>query len=898
MATLPDAERQRLAALHANTAPWLRWGPYLSERQWGTVREDYSPGGTAWDYFPHDQARSRVYRWSEDGLLGICDDHGRLCLALALWNEADPIIKERLFGLTNSEGNHGEDVKECYWYLDNTPTHSYMRALYRYPQRAFPYNDLVQQNRTRGREAPEYELIDTGVFDENRYFDVEVEYAKAAPEDLLVRLTVTNRGPDTAPLHLMPTLWFRNTWAWGRDPRRPTLRAAHGHAAGATAEGAAVVVATHADLGTFRLACSGAPELLFTENETNGQRLWNLPLKNPYVKDWINDHVVSRAPRPADAPISGTKVAARYALQIAPGTSTVVLLRLAHQLAADPFATAEELFARRRAEADRFYLAYGAAQLSDEERAVQRCALAGVLWNKQLYHYDIEEWLEGDPAQPKPPASRWEGRNHDWTHLHADDVLVMPDNWEYPWFAAWDHAFHSVLLAWLDPTLAKQHLRTLGRVTYQHPSGKVPAYEWTFDDANPPVQAWAAWRVYQIDQHLTGHADRAFLESAFYAASLGFTWWLNRKDPEGNNVFAGGFLGLDNIGVFDRSQPLPTGGALEQSDGTAWMGFFSLIMLQMAIELAQREPHYEDVALKFFEHFLRIHGAMRNIGDRGIDLWDETDGFFYDVVLLPDGSNLPLTLRSLVGLIPLIAVQSIKAEQLHALPNFLSHWRWYVSERPWLAPLLPSLGAPSPDGRYLLSLVSADRLDRLLARLLDPAEFLSPHGIRSLSKYHEAHPYELHYAGTTYTVRYEPAESRTGTFGGNSNWRGPVWFPLNYLLVEALDEHGSYHGARLQVEYPVGSGQQQPLGVIAQDLRERLSSLFLRGADGKRPCLGANPRLQTDEHWCDLLPYNEYFHGDTGEGLGARQQTGWTALVALLLRQTAAIRAGNPPHFP
>ncbi len=896
------AERERLASAHSGQAPWYRWGPYLSERQWGTVREDYSPGGTAWDYFPHDHARSRVYRWGEDGLLGICDQYCRLCFAVALWNGADPILKERLFGLTNEEGNHGEDVKEYYYFLDNTPTHSYMAALYKYPQRAFPYTELVAENRRRGRGAPEYELLDTGVFADDRYFDVLVEYAKAAPDDLLVRITATNRGPDPAPLHLLPTLWFRNTWAWGRDDRRPTLCVATHPSAPPPPQGESglgsrdgdgsqpadrLVYARHHSLGEYWLACAGAPALLFTENETNASRLWGVSNGSLYVKDSINDAVVHGAFGAVNTHGAGTKLAAHYRFQIAPGASETVLLRLSDTCHDAPFADADALFTQRKAEADEFYAPLAAAPMSDDTRQVQRQAFAGLLWSKQFYHYNVREWLEGDPGQPKPPAQRWQGRNHDWLEHDSRDVLAMPDTWEYPWFAAWDLAFHCVTLAMVDPLFAKRQLIALGREWYMQPNGQLPAYEWTFGDVNPPVQAWAALRVYQIERRLSGRADRLFLERVFHKLLLNFTWWVNRKDRDGRNVFQGGFLGLDNIGVFDRSAPLPTGGYLDQSDGTAWMGMYCLNMLAIALELAREDRAYSDVASKFFEHFLLVAAALNNLGGAGIALWDDADEFFYDVLHLPDGRVQPLKVRSLVGLLPLLAVQTIEPDLLEMLPSFASRLEWLLEHRRDLASLVSRWNEPGVGERRLLALTRGHRMKALLRRMLDPNEFLSDHGVRSLSKYHAEHPYVFYVKNTAYTVQYQPAESTSGSFGGNSNWRGPIWFPVNFLLIEALQRFHHYYGDDFLVECPTGSGQKLTLWQIADHLSRRLIQIFQRDDAGRRPVWGASERLQTDPRWRDHLLFYEYFNGDTGAGLGANHQTGWTALVAKLIDQVA-----------
>ncbi len=889
MATTP--EHERLAELRHGRRVWRRWGPYLSERQWGTVREDYSATGEAWEYFPHDHARSRAYRWGEDGLLGVCDEQGFLCLALALWNEADPILKERLFGLTGNEGNHGEDVKEYYFFLDSTPTHSYMRALYKYPQRAFPYAELVAGGR-RSREEAEYELIDTGVFDDDRYFDVVVEYAKAAPEDILMRIAATNRGPDPAPLRILPTLWFRNTWAWGEDDRRPELfwienRRSRG------AEEVRLVKARHHELGEMVLAARGVPELLFTENESNRERLWRAPNTSRYVKDGIHRAIVCREVDAVNPAHHGTKVAVHYRYdEIAPGDTVVVQVRLARGRYAADFSDFEDELALRRQECDQFY-AQVCENASDPDAAlVQRQAFAGLLWSKQLYRYDVGKWLDGDPAGPPPPPERKRGRNAGWRHLDTAEVLSMPDTWEYPWFAAWDLAFHCIPLALIDPDFAKEQLTLLLTEWYMHPNGQLPAYEWAFDDVNPPVHAWAAWRVYKIAGRVTGRRDRAFLERVFHKLLLNFTWWVNRKDSEGRNVFQGGFLGLDNVGVFDRSKPLPGGGVLEQSDGTAWMGMYCLNMLAIALELAREDHVYEDVAVKFFEHFLYIAGALNNLGGDGLSLWDNQDEFFYDVVSFPTGQLLPIKVRSMVGLIPLLAVETIEPGTIEAMPKFARRLEWFLDNRPGLAALVSHWQQPGAGQRRLLALVRGHRLKRLLFRMLDPNEFLSDHGVRSVSKFHQANPFTCQVDGATYGVDYEPAESRSGLFGGNSNWRGPIWFPLNYLLIESLQKFHHYYGDDFLVEHPTGSGQMRTLEQIGDELSRRLTSLFVRDAEGRRPVFGDVETFQRDPHWRDLIPFYEYFHGDTGRGLGASHQTGWTALVAKLIDQAGRHEAG------
>ncbi len=884
---MSSSERRRQVEAREKRVPWWRWGPYLAERQWGTVREDYSANGDAWQSFPHDHARSRVYRWGEDGLLGISDNHGRLCFALALWNEADPILKERLFGLTGPEGNHGEDVKEYYFYLDATPTHSYLRALYKYPQRAYPYAELISENRRRGRDQPEYELIDTGLFAEDRYFDVQVEYAKASPDDLVIRLTITNQGPVTAPLRVLPTLWFRNTWVWDRDDpdpgglrasERPVLRLV----------GPGLVQAEHRALGDYWLACDGAPELLFTDNETNTARLWGVPNPVRYTKDGIDDAIVrgrSSAVNPAQR---GTKVAAHYRLSIASGATETILLRLSNHNLAEPFADAQQVLAARRADADAFYDGqFGARQMGDDERRVQRQAFAGLLWSKQFYYYEVEEWLDGDPAGPTPPADRKRGRNCDWGHLHNADVISMPDTWEYPWYAAWDLAFHCIPLAMVDADFAKRQLLLLLREWYMHPNGQIPAYEWAFNDVNPPVHAWAAWRVYKIDRRLNGTADSAFLERVFQKLLLNFTWWVNRKDADGHNVFEGGFLGLDNIGVFDRSAPLPTGGYLGQADGTAWMGMYCLGMLAIALELASENPVYEDVATKFFEHFLYIADALNNLGGAGIPLWDEQDEFFYDVLRLPDGTFEKLRARSLVGLMPLLAVETMEPAMLDQLPHFTRRMNWFLTHRPDLAQLVSRWQEPGVGERRLLTLVRGHRMKRLLKRMLDPAEFLSPYGVRALSRYHLEHPYRIELGGRSYEVRYEPGESSTGLFGGNSNWRGPIWFPINFLLIEAIQKFHHYYGDDFLVECPTGSGQKLTLWQISAEMSRRLERIFLRDGEGRRPVFGEVELFQSDPRWRDYVPFYEYFHGETGRGVGASHQTGWTGVVAKLLEQTA-----------
>jgi hypothetical protein len=876
-----NPEATRLEETRKRRAHWRRWGPYLADRQWGTVREDYSAHGTAWDSFPHDHARSRVYRWGEDGILGISDNHQRLCFALALWNGRDPILKERYFGLTGAEGNHGEDVKEQYFYLDNTPTHSYMKGVYKYPQAEYPYARLVEDNRRRNRRQPEAELLDTGVFDGDGYFDVAVEYAKAAPDDVLIRITVANRGPHSAGLHLLPALWFRNTWAWEAGAERPRLRAAGGRA------GWQAIEVDHPSLGRRWLYCEGAADLLFTENETNRERLYGAPSETPFVKDAFHEYVVHGRTDAVNAVRVGTKAAIHYRLTLGAGESATICLRLTDTAPnGQPFGKSfDALIERRRREADEFYADVIPPRLSDDARSVMRQALAGMLWSKQWFHFDVRRWLDGDPAQPAPPPERKRGRNAEWTHLYNDDVVSMPDKWEYPWYAAWDLAFHTIPLALVDPDFAKAQLVLFVREWYMHPNGQMPAYEWAFGDVNPPVHAWAAWRVYKIDKKLRGVGDREFLERVFQKLLLNFTWWVNRKDPEGKNVFQGGFLGLDNIGVFDRSAPLPTGGHIEQSDGTAWVAMFSLNMLAIALELAQDNAAYEDMASKFFEHFLHIAQAMSTMGGDGHDLWDEADGFFYDVLHTPDGAR-PLKVRSLVGLVPLFSAQVIEPEQLARLPKFERRLRWFLDNRGDLCRLVTRQPADGGGKRRLLSLVGPDRLARVLRTMLDEREFLSPHGIRALSRHHAEHPYVLHVDGREHRVDYEPAESSSGLFGGNSNWRGPIWVPMNFLIVEALQRFDHFYRGELKAEFPTGSGQVMTLWEIAAELSRRLTRIFLRDEHGRRPVHGGVERFAADPHWRDLVLFYEYFHGDNGAGVGASHQTGWTGLVAKLLQQS------------
>ncbi|MBK9306203.1 MAG: glucosidase [Nitrospira sp.] len=876
-----EAERQRLDEDAVRQQHWKRWGPYLSERAWGTVREDYSPHGTAWESFPHDHARSRAYRWNEDGLAGISDRHQYLCFALALWNGQDPILKERVFGLTGNEGNHGEDVKEYYFYLESTPTHSYMKYLYKYPQREFPYAKLVEESRRRQRGDLEYELIDTGVFEEHRYFDVVVEYAKATPEEMQIRIHVTNRGPEPAVLTVLPTLWFRNTWSWGLDARRPRMRQ------GTPINDWSVVELDHEYYGERRLWCERAPTILFTENETNSRRLYGDQEGARYVKDSFHDYVINGRTDAVNPGKFGSKAAAHYVFKLPPGKSDVVHLCLTNETRSRDLSVVacDRLFTTRIQEANEFYERLAPADLSEDAKMVQRQAFAGLLWSKQFYHYDLKRWLIGDPGMPDPPSGRLHGRNSDWTHLYNADVISMPDKWEYPWYAAWDLAFHCIPLALVDSTFAKEQLILMLREWYMHPNGQIPAYEWAFGDVNPPVHAWAAWRVYKIEKKRKGVGDRVFLERVFHKLLLNFTWWVNRKDAEGKNIFQGGFLGLDNIGVFDRSAPLPTGGHIEQSDATSWMGMYCLNMLSIALELARDNRAYEDVASKFFEHFVYICRAMNNIGGEKIELWNREDGFFYDVLHLPDGRTFPLKVRSLVGLIPLFAVETLDSELIDSLPRFKHRMQWFIEKRPDFS---AHVETQSRDGevRRFLSLVNPTRLKSVLRYMLDEEEFLSPYGIRALSRYHRDHPYVLSLMGHEYRVDYEPAESRTGLFGGNSNWRGPIWFPVNYLLIESLQKFHYFLGDAYKVEYPVRSGQYVSLNEVAAELSRRLTHLFLRDATGRRPVFGGAETFQNDPFWRDAIPFYEYFHGDNGAGLGASHQTGWTGLVAKLIQQS------------
>ncbi len=910
-----DAEYFRLTTGMGRNESWRRWGPFLSDRQWATVREDYSPGGSAWEYFPHDHARSRAYRWGEDGLLGICDRRARLCFAVALWNGRDAILKERLFGLTGNEGNHGEDVKECYFYLDATPTASYLKALYKYPQAEFPYARLVEENRRRGRKDPEFELLDTGVFDGDRYFDVFVEYAKASPEDILIRITACNRACEPAPLHLLPNLWFRNTWSWGRDGddywERPVIWQPDPGA----------VRAEHEALGNYIFYAAPGPggehpQWLFTENESNARRLWGVNTQG-YFKDAFHRYVIDGEHDAVNPDQTGTKTAAWYSLVVPARGEITVRMRLTAEAEAetDPFAkNFDEIFAQRKREADEFYEGLhravapqflerarnaqagagngqrrGADWLpvfADDELNVVRQAMAGLIWSCQFYHFVVGDWLEGDPNQPPPPPQRLEGRNRDWGHLYCRDVMSMPDKWEYPWFAAWDLAFHTIAYAPIDPEFAKRQLELVMSERFMHPNGQIPAYEWAFGDVNPPVHGWAAYRLYKSIKMFGGEEDRLFLSRAFQKLLLGFTWWVNRKDPEGNNIFAGGFLGLDNIGAFDRSRPLPGGGQLQQADGTAWMAFYCANLLTIALELAYHDPAYEDIAYKFFEHFTAIVSAINKIGGEG--LWNEEDGFYYDHLVV-DKRKIPLKVRSMVGLIPVLAAAVLESDTVMKLPDLVRRIRWFMRKRPRLMKhlsLIEQAGSAHPM-RALLAIPTREQLIRVLRYVLDEEEFLSPYGIRSISRYHAKHPFVFHADGQEYRVDYQPAESNTALFGGNSNWRGPIWFPINYLLIETLEIYYLFYGDELKVECPTGSGRMMNLMEVAHELGRRLGSLFLPDVNGRRPCHGDDARFANDPHWKDLVLFYEYFHGDNGRGLGANHQTGWTATVVRCFHRAA-----------
>ncbi len=913
-------EQIRLQEHTDKKANWKKWGPYLSERQWGTVREDYSPNGDAWDFFPHEHARSRTYRWGEDGILGLCDDRQLLCFGLSMWNGKDPILKERFFGLTGTEGNHGEDVKEYYFYLDSTPTHSYMKALYKYPQDEYPYQRLLEESQQRDRKAPEFELMDTGIFEGDRYFDVQVEYAKATDDDTLIQISVTNRGPETAEMHLLPTLWFRNTWSWESPSLKPSLQASltngevsmiasrhpelddawlycqtpEAHKATASKNAAGSAAGEWIELDGDKADASG---LIFTENETNKELLFDVKNKSPYVKDAFHRYIINEEQNAINPQQVGTKSAVHYRLNIASGETQQIRLRLANDPSiTDPLgSTFEEILNTRQEEADKFYHQLAPFVHNQDLSNVQRQAFAGMMWGKQYYLYDVSTWLKGDPDTINPPTERKRGRNKHWHHLDTQDILSMPDTWEYPWFAAWDTAFHCLPLALIDVEFAKQQLDVMTREWYMHPNGQLPAYEWAFGDVNPPVHAWATWRVYKIEKKMTGTGDRLFLERLFQKLLLNFTWWVNRKDTEGNNVFEGGFLGLDNIGVFDRSKPLPTGGRLEQADGTSWMAMYCLDMLAISLELALENPVYEDMATKFFEHFIYIAEAMNSTGENATQLWDEEDGFFYDVLHLPDKTRFPIKIRSLVGLMPLYAITTLEPELLDQLPGFSERLEWFEANRPKLARNVTTIEIENKNGerkkRRMLSVVKPDKLRRILAKMLKPHEFLAPTGIRALSRFHKDNPYTFDVNGKVYRVDYEPAESSLWLFGGNSNWRGPVWFPTNYLLIESLQRYHHFFGDDFKIECPYGSGNEMNLWGVATKLEQRMIGTFLKDENGDRPVYGNNKIFQTDPHWQDYILFYEYFNGDTGEGLGASHQTGWTGLVAKLIHQCCEYNA-------
>jgi mannosylglycerate hydrolase MGH1-like protein len=880
MSYVEVSEQKRLNDARELGVPWKKWGPYLSERQWGTVREDYSDNGNAWDYFSHDQARSRAYRWGEDGLAGISDDKQHLCFALALWNGRDPILKERLFGLTNSEGNHGEDVKEYYFYLESTPTHSYMKYLYKYPQPEFPYRDLVETNARRSREEMEYELLDTGIFNDDRYFDVFVEYAKGDPEDILIRISVHNRGPEAATIHLLPTLWFRNTWSWGDDEPKPVL----GQISNTS------ILASHPKLGDCTLQCEGAGELLFTENESNANRLWGQPNPSPYVKDAFHRYVISGEKEAINPARTGTKAAAHYALDVPPGGSKVVRVRLSAKPTADAFATFDQLFASRLADADEFYDRITPKNLNEDERRVHRQALAGMLWSKQYYYFDLDRWLTEHDSHPLLGSGKGGARNPEWFHMLNSDVISMPDKWEYPWYAAWDLAFHTIALSLVDFDFAKEQLLLMLRSLYAHPNGQIPAYEWNFSDVNPPVHAWATLFLYRVETEL-GRADVRFLERSFQGLMMNFNWWVNRKDPEGRNVFAGGFLGLDNIGVFDRSAPLPTGGHLDQADGTAWMAFYCLCMFEIALILVEYDSIYEDIAFRFLEHWAWITYAMDRIGVHHDEMWDKAEGFFYDLLHFPNGDAMRLKIRSMVGLLPLCAATVFEPGAVAHHGRILELIELFRKRHPEVVEKIAPAGHTfiGYAGRRLASVCNKEKMQRILAYMLDENEFLSPYGIRSLSKYHLEHPFVFHLDGQEYKVQYLPAESNTGMFGGNSNWRGPVWMPVNGLIIRGLLLLYPFYGDNFKVECPTSSGNYMTLFEVAKEIGRRLSSIFLRDANGKRPVYGGTKKFQEDPHWRDYILFYEYFHGDNGAGLGASHQTGWTGLIARLLDSFARL---------
>jgi len=887
-------EGVRLLMNRRQEGHWNRWGPYVAERAWGTVREDYSKDGDAWSYLPHDHARSRAYRWNEDGIAGICDRHQYLCFAIALWNRRDAILKERMFGLNAREGNHGEDVKEYYFYLDNTPTHSYMKYLYKYPQAAYPYEQLLEENRRRGRFDPEYELVDTGIFDQHRYFDVVVEYAKVAPEDILIRISISNRGPETAAIHILPTLWFRNTWTWGRDDRRPSVSRSPKR----SLEDNQVrsISARHWQLGEYLLYCSGADEFLFTENETNSERLFGMQPQTPYVKDAFHSYVVGGNRNAVNPGETGSKAAAHYLREVRSGETFSARLRLASLIDdhayEDPFADFGAKFQERREEADKFYGVVLPNNLGDDEKLIARQAFAGMLWSKQYYHYVVTDWLEGDPTQPTPPPERLQGRNSDWLHFFARDVISMPDKWEFPWFAAWDLGFHCVALAYVDPEFAKEQIVLMVREWFTHPNGQVPAYEWNFGDVNPPVLSMAAQAVFEVERSRTGVSDYAFLERVFQKMLLNFTWWVNRRDILGKNIFQGGFLGMDNIGAFDRDN-LPPGYLLGEADGTSWMAAFAKNMLSIALLLAERDPVYEDLASKFWEHYIYIAHSMNNPRDSTMSLWDEQDGFFYDYLYSEKHKGFPVRCRTMIGFVPMFGGTTVAADTFDRYPAFQRRRKWFIEHRPDLIESVQPSVVEGANQNLLLGLVREDQLRRLLTYMLDEKEFLSPHGVRAVSRWHLEHPLVLHLAGQEYRLDYEPGESTTQLFGGNSNWRGPVWIPVNHLILGALRRYHDYYGDAFKIECPTGSGKQMTLREVARELGGRLVGLFLRDEKGNRAIFGGQPLFNNDPYWRDLIPFYEYFHGDTGRGCGASHQTGWTGLIAQMLIDRGELASGN-----
>lgn len=879
-----NSEKIRLEQAEKHENDWKFWGPYISDRAWGTVREDYSADGSAWEYFPFEHAHRRAFRWNEDGIAGICDRYQNLCFSVAFWNGKDAVLKERYYGVTGNQGNHGEDVKDYYFYLDSTPTHSYMKMLYKYPREKFPYEWLLSENYERDKTQPEFELLDTGIFNENKYFDIFVEYAKADESDICIKITAFNRSGETAKLHLLPQVWFRNTWSWKENTEKPEIKKGVSNS-----ENVSILEISKKDFGEYFLICEKNSELLFCDNETNFQKIFGGENLSGFTKDGINDYITTGDKTAVNPANKGTKAAVNYELEIEPSNSRSIYLRLTdsknHDFSNDFSAECEKIFQSRKTEADEFYDSITPDSLNDDAKNIMRQSLGGMLWSKQYYHYIVKDWLEGDPAFAPPPKERLKGRNHDWTHLYNDEIISMPDKWEYPWYAAWDLAFHCIALAMVDPDFAKKQLILLLREWYMHPNGQIPAYEWKFSDVNPPVHAWAALRIYKIEQKKNGKADRLFLKQIFHKLLLNFTWWVNRKDYEGNNVFEGGFLGLDNIGVFDRSAELPYGGHLEQSDGTSWMAMFSLNMLAITFELAQEDKAYEDIASKFFEHFVRISDAMNNIGNEDTQLWHEEDGFYYDVLHLENHRDIPLQIRSMVGLMPLFAVETIEDKWLDKFPAFKKRTDWFLVNRPDLTADIACMQKEGREKRRILAIVNSEKLRRILVYMLDEAEFLSDFGIRSLSKFHESNPYKVTLGETEYSVKYEPGESLTGMFGGNSNWRGPVWFPMNYLLIEALQKFDYYYGDEFKIEFPKGSGNEMNLWQISQELEKRLSRIFLKDENAKRAVNGKIEKFQTDEHWRDNILFYEYFHGDNGSGLGANHQTGWTGLIAKLLQQ-------------